>query len=143
MTATADEVQAWLEGDHDTRTEAYGFARQLLAALQAVERLREREAQIWNGDYCEHGLDCTGTGPDCAKAGTLQEAYQRGWDEAVALASDARNASSDAETGQPTPPRCPTCGSATRALEFPKCSGRTQPDPWHAGQTCAQLPICY
>lgn len=46
-------------------------------------------------------------------------------------ASDARNASSDAEIEQPTPPRCPTCGA-----DEPGWLARVDPctDSWHARQ---------
>lgn len=79
----ADEISDAIDS---TRSGYYQDVATTEAAQLAAERVLavlSTEYVPANGDYCEHGIGCPGTGPDCARAGTLQEARQRAWDEAL------------------------------------------------------------
>lgn len=193
MSATVEEVQAWLEGDHDSRTEAYGFARQLLAALQEVERvtlqleaaeqdlheitedtdelsaevaslraaLREKDEYVraledaalllWvempTTAAKELALDVPALWDFC---GHLHQSIEHEqamvrvnvWADGAATReagqptppANYQSATSPADVGTSTPPRCPTCGShdPKHPRWFPGMLRCT--DPWHAGQ---------
>lgn len=64
------------------------YHREVVARLTVQrDQARAENERLVSGDYCEHGLDCPGTGPECARMGTVEEARQRAWDAGVLLSN--------------------------------------------------------